>query len=303
MLLSKHLKKYDKDLVEVIIGISEVAKAISKGFIKKQGKSDSSNVYGEQQAAMDVWADKLLIDELGQSGLVRYLASEEQPEILEFESETDLALSIDPLDGSSLIGINLTVGTIIGIHRGGILKPGREMIGALYVLYGPLTVLVYSLGDGVHEFVLNMDGDFVLQRENLTIGSEKRMGPGAARNQYLPFHETFIATLDSEGYKIRFSGSFVADVHQILHKGGVFTYPGYVGSPRGKLRLLFECAPMGYIITQAGGAVSDGYMNLLELVPESIDERVPVYIGGKKEITLVESIEKSSEYSNRTTRG
>ena len=236
--------------------------------------------------------DELLINELGSSGLVKYLASEEQPDILEFESETDLALSIDPLDGSSLLGINLTVGTIVGIHRGGVLKPGREMIGALYVLYGPLTVLMYSLGEGVHEFVLNKDGDFVLQRENLTIGSEKRMGPGAARNQYLPFHEEFISKLDSEGYKIRFSGSFVADVHQILHKGGVFTYPGYIGSERGKLRLLFECAPMGYIVTQAGGAVSDGYINLLDIEPKSISERVPVYIGGKREIALIEAIEK-----------
>jgi fructose-1,6-bisphosphatase I len=298
MLLSEHLRKYDKDVVEAILSVSEVAKTISKGFITRQGKSETSNIFGEQQAAMDKWADQLLIDELGPSGLVKYLASEEQPELLEFESETDLALSIDPLDGSSLLGINLTVGTIVGIHRGGVLKPGKEMIGALYVLYGPLTVLVYSLGDGVHEFVLNMDEDFVLQRENLTIGSEKRMGPGAARNQYLPFHEVFIASLDADGYKIRFSGSFVADVHQILHKGGVFTYPGYVGSPRGKLRLIFECAPMGYIVTQACGAVSDGYMNLLDIVPESIDERVPIYIGGKKEITLIERIEKLPDYSD-----
>lgn len=297
MLLSEHLKKYDKDVVDAILGISEVAKTISQGFIMRQGKSDTSNVYGEQQAAIDVWADELLINELGSSGLVKYLASEEQSEILVFQSETDLAVSIDPLDGSSLLGINLTVGTIVGIHRGGVLKPGREMVGAMYVLYGPLTILMYTLGEGVHEFVLNMDGDFVLQRENLTIGSEKRMGPGAARNQYLPFHEQFIAALDAAGYKIRFSGSFVADVHQILHKGGVFTYPGYEGSPRGKLRLLFECAPMGYIVTQAGGAVSDGYMNLLDIQPKSISERVPVYIGGKKEIALVESIEKSPDYS------
>lgn len=292
MQLSKHLEGYDQDLVEVVLVIAEVSKAISKGFITHQGKADTSNFYGDQQAAMDIWADDLFIKELGGSGLVRYLASEEQPEILEFKSKSNLAISIDPLDGSSLLSINLTVGTIIGIHRGGVLKPGSEMVGAMYIIYGPLTVLVYSLGDGVHEFVLNADGEFVLRKEGLTIGSEKRLGQGAARNTYLPFHEEFISKLEADGYKIRFSGSFVADVHQILHKGGVFTYPGYLGSERGKLRLLFECAPMGYIVTQAGGAVSDGYVDLLSIVPESISERVPIYIGGKREIELIMGLPK-----------
>ena len=292
MRLSKHLKGYEKDIVDVVLGVAEVSKTISRGFITRQGKTDTSNVYGEQQAAMDKWADELLINELGGSGLIRYLASEEQPELLEFESESDIALSVDPLDGSSLLGVNLAMGTIVGIHRGGVLKPGEEMVGAVYIIYGPLTVLVYSLGDGVHEFALNADGDFILQKENMTIGSEKRMGPGAARNTYLPFHEEYISKLEADGYKIRFSGSFVADVHQILHKGGVFTYPGYQGSVRGKLRLLFECAPMGYIVTQAGGAVSDGYVDLLSIVPESISERVPVYIGGKREIDLIMGLPK-----------
>ena len=292
MLLSKHLEGYERDIVNVILGVAEVSKTISRGFITHQGKADSDNIYGEQQAAMDIWADGLLIKELGSSGLIRYLASEEQPDVLEFESNTDLGVSIDPLDGSSLLSINLTVGTIVGIHRGGVLKAGNEMVGAMYIIYGPLTVLVYTLGDGVHEFVLNTDGDYVLRKENLTIGSEKRLGQGAARNMYLPFHEEYISRLDADGYKIRFSGSFVADVHQILHKGGVFTYPGYQGSVRGKLRLLFECAPMGYIVTQAGGAASDGYVDLLSIVPGSISERVPVYIGGKKEIELIMGLPK-----------
>lgn len=286
------MEGYDKDIVGAILGVAEVSKAISRGFITHQGKAESDNIYGEQQAAMDVWADALFIKELGDSGLVKYLASEEQPEVIEFESNTDLAITVDPLDGSSLLSVNLTVGTIIGIQRGGVMKPGKEMVGAMYVLYGPLTVLVYTLGDGVHEFVLNANGDYVLRKENLTIGSEKRLGQGAARNTYLPFHEEFISRIESDGYKIRFSGSFVADVHQILHKGGVFTYPGYQGSVRGKLRLLFECSPMGFIVTQAGGAVSDGYVDLLSLQPQSISERAPVYIGGKKEIDLIMGLEK-----------
>jgi len=292
MHLSKHLERYDKDIVGAILGIAEVSKAISRGFITHQGKAESDNIYGEQQARMDVWADGLFIKKLGESGLVRHLASEEQPEVMDFESNTDLGISIDPLDGSSLLSVNLTVGSIIGIQRGGVLKPGNEMVGALYIIYGPLTVLVYTLGNGVHEFVLNADGEYVLRKENLTIGSEKRLGQGAARNTYLPFHEEFISMLEADGYKIRFSGSFVADVHQILHKGGVFTYPGYQGSERGKLRLLFECAPMGYIMTQAGGAVSDGYVDLLTIQPQSVSERAPVYIGGKREIELIMGLPK-----------
>jgi fructose-1,6-bisphosphatase I len=298
MRLSEHLQGNKEDLVKAVLAVAEAAKTIRDGFITRQGKTGTTNIYGEQQATMDKWADEQFINILGESGVVKYLASEEQPDVLEFESDTDLAVLVDPLDGSSLLGINLAVGSIIGIHRGGVLKPGKDLVGAIYVLYGPLTVLTYTLGNGTHEFVLNPEGEFVLQTENLTIGSEKRMGPGAARNTYLPFHEVFIATLDSQGYKIRFSGCFVADVHQILHKGGVFTYPGYIGSPRGKLRLLFECAPMGFIVSQAGGAVSDGYGNLLDIQPESIEERVPVYIGGKNEINLVENIEKLPDHSD-----
>ena len=291
MNLETHLAGQDEDVKRVILRISEVAKVIRRGFATRQGASGSSNAYGEQQVAMDVWADELLISELRASGLVRYVASEEQPDMLTFPGSTsNLGVAIDPLDGSSLIGVNLAVGTIVGIYRGSPLSPGDEMLGAMYVLYGPLTTLTYSLREGVHEFALDDQGVFVLQDEGVTIPEGKIYAPGALRRDYVPAHRDFIERLEEEGYKLRYSGSFVADVHQILHKGGVFTYPPFAGNENGKLRLLFEAIPMGFIVSQAGGAASDGRRDLLSIKPEAVNQRVPVYIGGKREIELIEKM-------------
>ncbi len=291
MKLEEHLAGHDQDLRELVLKIGEIGKAIHKGFASRQSVSDTQNVYGETQMALDKWADQVLIDGLRESGLVKYLASEEQPDVLEFEgSRSDIGITQDPLDGSSLIGVNLAVGTIIGIFRGSVLVPGQEMIGAMYVLYGPLTTLTYCLKKGVHEFVLDPNGEFVLQSENIRIPDGKIFAPGAIRKKYLDGHLKWIEALEADGYKIRFSGSFVADVHQILHKGGVFTYPGIVGSEQGKLRLLFEGNPMGFIVEQAGGATSDGHRSLLSIQPDGVAHRVPIYVGGKKEINLIENI-------------
>ncbi len=291
MKLNEHLADCDSDLRELILRISEVTKKIAKGFASRQSYSDTRNIYGEQQMALDKWADEVIIDDLKGSGIVKYLASEEQPEVLEFEGATgDLGVTLDPLDGSSLIGVNLAVGTIVGIYRGNVLSPGNQMVGAMYVLYGPLTILTYTVKKGVHEFVLNDDGEFVTHEENIRIPDGKIYAPGALRKNYLPFHMKFIEALESEGYKLRFSGSFVADVHQIMHKGGVFTYPGFVSKESGKLRLLFEANPMGFIVTQAGGATSDGRRDILSVQPEAVSHRIPVYIGGKKEIDLIQKL-------------
>jgi fructose-1,6-bisphosphatase I len=168
------------------------------------------------------------------------------------------------------------------------------MVGAMYVLYGPLTTLTYTVKKGVHEFVMDSAGDFILQEENIRIPDGKIFAPGALRKEYLPAHMKWIESLESDGYKIRFSGSFVADVHQILHKGGVFTYPGYKGKEKGKLRLLFEANPMGFILSEAGGAASHGAGDILAVQPESVSQRIPIYIGGKKEIQLIESINREA---------
>lgn len=295
MILSEHLEGCEEDLKKVILKIGQVGKKISRGFATRQGVSDTSNVYGEKQLAMDKWADELLIHELGHSGLVKSLASEEQPEVLSFNSTSNIGVTIDPLDGSSLIGVNLAVGTIIGFYRGDVLSPGREMVGAMYILYGPLTTLTYCIEKGVHEFVLNDKGEYLLQAENIKIPEGKIYAPGALRKDWMPAHAKYIEHLESEGYKLRYSGSFVADVHQILHKGGVFTYPAYKGREQGKLRLLFEANPMGYIVTQAGGATCDGVRDLLTVEPESVSRRIPVYIGGRREIDHILELNRSEK--------
>lgn len=241
--------------------------------------------------ALDKWADTVLINGLKKTKLARYIATEEQPGIIEIENpENDFGVVIDPLDGSSLIDVNLAVGTIIGIYPGNVLEPGSTMLAAMYVLYGPLTTLTLTTGNGVHDFVMDENGEFTLTQKDVKIPDGRIYAPGALRKDYLPAHARFIETLEKEGYKLRFSGSFVADMHQIIHKGGVFTYPGFKGKEKGKLRLLFEANPMGKIITEAGGAISNGKVNILSIKPHAIDELTPIYAGGKKEISLIEKL-------------
>ncbi|MDD5473864.1 MAG: fructose-1,6-bisphosphatase [Candidatus Methanoperedens sp.] len=276
-------------LTELILFFSEQAKTIKSGFLRSRNKAGTKNIYGEEQMALDRWADDVLIRGLKKNRLVHYIATEEQPDIIEIDSpENEFGVVIDPLDGSSLIDVNLTVGTIIGIYPGNVLEKGETMIAAMYILYGPLTTLTLTTGNGVHDFVMDEKGVFNLTQQDIKIPDGKLYAPGALRKDYLPPHAMFIENLEKEGYKLRFSGSFVADMHQILHKGGVFTYPGFRGKEKGKLRLLFEANPMGKIITEAGGAISNGKTSLLSIKPAAIDELTPIYAGGKKEISLAE---------------
>lgn len=271
--------------------LSEQGRTIKHGFLKAKDKAGTKNIYGEEQMALDKWADDVLINGLKKTRLVKYIATEEQPDIIEIEKpKNEFGIVIDPLDGSSLIDVNLAVGTIIGIYPESVLEPGNTMIAAMYILYGPLTTLTLTTGNGVHDFVMDEKGGFVLTQKDVKIPEEKIYAPGALRKDYLPQHAKFIESLESEGYKLRFSGSFVADMHQILHKGGVFTYPGFKGKENGKLRLLFEANPMGKIITEAGGAISNGKMDILSIKPKAIDVRTPIYAGGKKEIGLIEQL-------------
>ncbi len=282
----------DARLSELIVFFGEQGKIIKEGFSKCQNKAGTKNVYNEDQMELDKWADELLINGLRQNKLVRYIATEEQPDIIEVDiPRNQFGVVIDPLDGSSLIDVNLAVGTIIGIYPGHVLDRGKNMIAALYILYGPLTTLTLTIGsgNGIQDFVMDEKGEFNLVAENIKIPDGKIYAPGALRRDYLPGHTKFIEHLEKDGYKLRFSGSFVADVHQILHKGGVFTYPGIKNKENGKLRLLFEANPMGKIVSEAGGAASNGWVDILCIKPRAIDEITPIYIGGKKEIDLIKS--------------
>lgn len=288
----------EQKLSEVIIFFSKNGKTIKSGFLTSQNRSGTKNTYGEEQMELDKWADDVLINGLKSTRLVRYIATEEQPGIIEIDNpKNQFGVVIDPLDGSSLIDVNLAVGTIIGIYPGHVLDKGENMITAMYILYGPLTILTLTVGsgNGVHDFVMDEKGDFILTNERFKIPDGKIYAPGALRRDYLPEHAEFIDDLENDGYKLRFSGSFVADVHQILHKGGIFTYPGFKKKENGKLRLLFEANPMGKIMTEAGGSISNGQIDILSILPQAIDEITPVYIGGKNEVFLASYYMKRSQ--------
>jgi fructose-1,6-bisphosphatase I len=283
----------DKDLTELILFLSRQACQVRKGFFctlrRKTTDTQTRNMYGEEQMALDKYADRVFIAGLKRTRLARYIATEEQHQIITVDNaKNNFGVVIDPLDGSSLIDVNFCTGSIIGIYPGNVLEKGAKMVAAMYFLYGPLTSLTLTTGKGVHEFVLDENGDFFLKHRDIKIPEGKIYAPGAKRKEYHSPHAQWIEHLEHEGYKLRFSGCFVADVHQILHKGGVFAYPAFKGKEKGKLRLLYEANPMGMIMCEAGGAISNGSGNILEIMPESIDELTPIYIGGKKEIGLIE---------------
>jgi fructose-1,6-bisphosphatase I len=295
MRLADFLKREgtEKNLAGLILFLAEQSLVVKKGFLGMPGKSPAGektrNVYGEEQMPLDKYADGVFIEALRRERLARYIATEEQEQIIEIENaKNDFGVVMDPLDGSSLIDVNLCIGTIIGIFPENVLDKGSRLAAALYILYGPLTTLTCTTGKGVHEFVVDDSGEFVLRHENLRIPEGKIYAPGALRKDYLPAHARWIEHLEQAGYKLRFSGCFVADVHQILHKGGVFTYPGIRGKEKGKLRLLYEASPMGKLIHEAGGAASNGNGDILDILPAAISQVTPVYIGGKNEIALIE---------------
>jgi fructose-1,6-bisphosphatase I len=283
----------EKNLAELILFLSDQAHGVRKGFLctcmKDSVDEKTRNVYGEEQMPLDKYADGVFISGLKSSRLVRYIATEEQEQIIEVENpKNNFGVVIDPLDGSSLIDVNLCTGSIIGIYPDHVLEKGATMVAALYMLYGPLTSLTFTAGKGVHEFVMDESGEFVLRHRDIRIPEGKIFAPGALRKDYFPVHARWIEHLEQAGYKLRFSGCFVADVHQILHKGGVFSYPGFKGKEKGKLRLLYEANPMGKILHEAGGAISNGKTDILGIIPRAIDEVTPIYAGGKKEIALIE---------------
>ncbi|QYZ78265.1 fructose-1,6-bisphosphatase [Methanofollis formosanus] len=278
-------------LQDLIMLIGRQAAPIREAFITHQAYVDTENVFGEQQAAMDTWADAWITRVLGESGLIRELASEEQEEVSVFPDSThEYAVVMDPMDGSSLIQTNLSVGTIIGIFGGGtVMQSGRNLKAALYMLYGPMTTLTLSVGQGVQVFAMDKDGEYRLLHQDMKIPEGKNYGTGGTRPTWVAPHRAFIEAIEEEGAKIRYTGSFVADFHQILTYGGIYCYPALNEKPKGKLRLLYEAIPVGFIAEQAGGRTSDGHQSLLDIVPEEPHQRTPIYVGSPGMIRKVEA--------------
>ena len=277
----------DSDIRDLIELIADQAPAIRSAFISNQAYAGTENDSGDDQVAMDIWADRHLTRVIGESGLVAELASEEQKDLVRFpNARTTLGLVMDPLDGSSNVKVNLAVGSIVGIYDGPVLQPGNRLKAAFYLLYGPLTTLTLSVGEGVQIFALAEDGQYRMLHENVRMPEGKLYGSGGGWPTWTNAHCRFIESIEQDGGKLRYSGAFVADFHQILTYGGVYCYPCVPGQ-QGKLRLLFEANPMGFIAHDAGGVCTDGERLLLDVQPEHIHQKVPIYIGSRSIISRV----------------
>jgi len=290
--LRQHLRDQNisGNLVHLICEIAEASKYVINAVRTGElGVAGTSNLYGEEQLALDVLSDRIMRKRLQHSGVVCNIASEEMEEIYQVTSNPQGMFSVayDPLDGSSLVDVNLAVGTIVGIYQGNdLLQPGRNMVGAMYILYGPRVSLVYSVGKGVYEFTMNQLMEYTLTREKVTMKpSGDIYAPGGLRKKYSQENEAFIRYLEEKGSKLRYSGGFVPDINQILMKGkGLFMYPALSDAPNGKLRMLFELNPMAFLIEQAGGAATDGKTAILDIVPDGLDQRSAVYIGCREDV-------------------
>ncbi|MBP9774122.1 MAG: fructose-1,6-bisphosphatase [Candidatus Peribacteraceae bacterium] len=294
--LNSHL--YDKgvsdDLRHLINDIARAGKYVHHAIRTTDlGLAGSENQFGEDQLKLDVLSNNIIKDHLNESHLVHSFASEEEAALSCLQKEGKYTVVFDPLDGSSLVDANLAIGSIFGIYNKADdlmgMKP-RDQVAALYLVYGPRTILVYCCGMGVHAFFLNDVGEFVLLEENLMLRDEvKTYAPGNLRAVVdTPNYRKMMDMWMDEGLTLRYSGGMVPDIHHMLIKGaGIFTNIGGSKYPKGKLRLLFECGPFAYIMEAAGGASSDGEKSVLDVVITDMDQRTPFIVGAKKEVKRV----------------
>jgi len=277
-----------RDLIKIIVN---QIKPIKDEFLGGDEKTGIYNIYGEEQIKLDEKANEILLKAFRNSKLVKQVGSEEEKEVIQIDSKKGhFGVTTDPLDGSSLIPTNLAVGIIISIYENGEIMSGlKNITQAFYILLGPLTLMVFADKNGVSQFVCNKKGVLDLVKEHLIIPEGNLYSPGGLRKEWTNSHRDLIRNLEEEGFKLRYSGSFVPDFHQILIYGGIFTYPALLDKPKGKLRLLFEVGPMAFIAEKAGGAAIDGRNRILEITPTEVDQRTPVYIGSKK---LIEELKE-----------
>ena len=280
----------EKGVSGIILFFAGLAPTLKTGFLTQMPElAGSENVYGEKQMKLDVWADSVIVEKLKESKLVKSIYTEEQPEVIQVPDGADYCVAIDPMDGSSNIKTNMAMGAIVGVYSGSdVLSKGEDLKASFYILFGPITTLVITWGKGVHEFVLDSK-EFKLRFENIKLPEDPKVySPGGRRGKWLPGFEKFIAELEAKGMKLRNNGSMVGDTNTILKYGGVFTYPAQTDKPNGKLRVLCECNPLGFLIEQAGGYASNGKESVLGVKPENTDQRTPIYMGNKELVKRLE---------------
>ncbi len=300
-------------LSDLSIAVKVISAEVNRaGLVDVLGLTGEENVHGEQVKKLDVYAHEMLFKAMDHGGHLCVMASEEEEDIIHIPAQHLIGkyvLLFDPLDGSSNIDANVSIGTIFSIYKrispegtpgtlDDCLQQGLKQVAAGYAIYGSSTLLVYTTGDGVHGFTLEPTiGEFILSHENIRI---PKLGKIYSINEgnYLYWHpglKKYIKYLQEEDkatnrpFSSRYIGSMVADVHRTLLYGGIFMYPADSRNAHGKLRLMYECNPMAFIVESAGGRASDGKNRIMEVQPNKLHQRVPIFIGSEENVKLVEA--------------
>jgi fructose-1,6-bisphosphatase I len=303
---------------ELIVAAKVISREVNKaGLVDILGSTGKINVQDEQVQKLDVFANQIIIERMQHIGQLCCMGSEEDPDLIDIPSQYpkgDYIIVFDPLDGSSNIDVNVSIGTIFGIYKrkgeetridfllDHVLRPGREQVAAGYFIYGSSTMMVYTTGrgTGVHGFTLYPSvGEFLLSHESIQI-PEKSKTYSVNEGNYAYWDERTVALVDylksidkvnKMPYTSRYVGSLVADFHRNLLKGGLFMYPADKKDPKkphGKLRLMVEANPLAMVVQEAGGYASDGTGPILDIEPTEFHQRVPLYIGSRKDVEMAE---------------
>jgi fructose-1,6-bisphosphatase I len=307
-------------LNELIVAAKVISREVNKaGLVDILGPTGKMNVQQEHVQKLDDFADEVIIERMKHVGQLCCMGSEEVADLIEIPAQYprgEYILLFDPLDGSSNIDVNVSIGTIFGIYRlkpertssdvllDDVLQPGKNQVAAGYFIYGSSTVMVYTTGNGtgVHGFTLFPSvGEFLLSHENIRI-PEKGKIYSVNEGNYAYWDERTLALVDyfkakdketGRPYTSRYVGSLVADFHRNLLKGGIFMYPADLKDPKkptGKLRLMVEANPLAMVVQEAGGYASDGHGPILEIEPKELHQRTPLYIGSKTEVSFAEAV-------------
>ncbi len=298
----KHTHKQSSDIANLLYDISVASKMIRQQVLRAglndnmQGNAGVINASGEDVQALDMYANDILKDVLSAHQRFSYIGSEEESTVVSTDTyeTSDYVILFDPLDGSSNIDVNVSVGTIFSILEKNpaaetiddhCCQPGLKQIAAGYVIYGSSVMMVYTAGNGVHGFTYDPGiGEFLLSHENITIPETPKY---YSINESLYYqcnnqNQRYMTQLKKQNLSLRYVGSLVADFHRNLLKGGVFAYPATQSAPNGKLRLLYEANPLAFICEQAGGAATNGSARILSIEPTELHQKVPLYIGSKE---------------------
>jgi fructose-1,6-bisphosphatase I len=273
--------------------MTEIFEAIKKASLEIKeiivtgdtGKSEEQNATGDTQLKLDIASDVIIEKYFKQLPSIKAIVSEEQEEIVDVNADGEYLVAYDPLDGSSLVDVNLSVGSIYGIYKNDF--TASNIIASVYVVFGPRVELVIADGESVKMYRL-IENEFTYIQDIKLDEKGKLQAPGSTQQCWYPYHKEMIDGFFAEGYRLRYSGGMVPDLHQILLKGGgLFSYPGTSDKPKGKLRQLFEVFPFAFVYNAAGGKAIDGYQDVLNIETTHIHDTTPCFFGSKYEINRV----------------